>query len=314
MINFDTKRLYSIEDLDDILEEHKDIKFIKKRKSGEFANVPFAFDIESSSFTKNDEKQAIMYAWAFGIVNKVILGRTWEEFLLLLEKIINFYDLNLKRRIIIYIHNLEFEFQFFRKYFDWDKVFALDNRDVLFAITTSGIEFRCSYHLSGYKLETTLKHLHIYNIEKKVGDLNYKLIRHSKTPLTEKEKGYILNDVMGLLMYIAEEIEDNQNNITKIVYTQTGKVRKLCKSYCLPQGKNKGGNFWKYRKLISDLTISSVDEYLIMKESFQGGFTHANSWKVGRIYNNVTSFDFTSAYPFVCLCTVLPELLHIQVP
>lgn len=298
--------IYSVSDLDSILDKHKDIKFIKQRRKGEIANAPFSFDIETSSFydTKNN-KTAIMYAFAVGIVDSCIIGRTWEEFLFICKRLVSFYGLNLKRRIIIYIHNLEFEFQFMRKYFSWDKVFAMDSRDVLFAITRDGIEFRCSYHLSGYSLEKTLEHLQHHKIEKLVGDLDYSLIRHSKTPMTEKELAYLRNDVLGLLAYIDEKI-DEEGNITKLSLTQTGEVRKLCKSYCYPKGKNKGNTFWNYRNIINKLTINSVKEYYMMKDSFAGGFTHANAWRVGKVYQNVSSYDFTSSYPAVLVAEKYP--------
>lgn len=299
-------KIYNINDLNSILEKHKNIKFIKQRKKCEYANAPFSFDIESSSFyNSKNEKQAIMYAWGFGIVDRVIIGRTWEEFIHLCNYLVKFYNLSINRRIIVYIHNLEFEFQFFRKYFKRNKIFAMDSRDVLFAITESGIEFRCSYHLSGYSLEKTLEHLSIHKIEKLVGDLDYKLIRHNKTPLKENELNYLRNDVLGLLAYIDEKILE-EGNITKIALTQTGEVRKLCKTYCYPKGKKDSNNFWKYRKMISNLTINSVDEYVMMKESFHGGFTHANAWRVGKIYKNVSSYDFTSSYPAVLVAEQYP--------
>ena len=47
----------------------------------EYYNIPAAFDIEVSSFYKEDTKQACMYVWQFGILNWVTYGRTWGEFL-----------------------------------------------------------------------------------------------------------------------------------------------------------------------------------------------------------------------------------------
>ena len=72
------------------------------------------------------------------------------------------YDLSLNKRIIIYVHNLSFEFQFFRKLFNWEKVFSLEQRKPLQAITVEGIEFRCSYLLSGYSLANLSKQLNKY--------------------------------------------------------------------------------------------------------------------------------------------------------
>ena len=44
------------------------------------------------------------------------------------------------------------------------------------------------------------------------------------------------------------------------------------------------------------LTLTK-EEYLIAKEAFQGGFTHANCFNVGLTFLDVASYDLTSAYP-----------------
>ena len=88
-----------------------------------YINVPMAFDIETTSTEADKQKFAFMYEWTFGIsVNdqvNICYGRTWEEFLGLMNEIINKYDLTLNNRIVVYVHNLAYEFQFMRKFFDW---------------------------------------------------------------------------------------------------------------------------------------------------------------------------------------------------
>lgn len=283
-------------DLSDIL---CDIEFIRKGKTEKIGNVPCVFDIEASSFYKDEEKQCTMYAWVLGINGKCIRGRTWYEFIISLNKITEYYKLNIEKRLIIYVHNLSYEFQWFKNYFEWEKVFATDTRKPLYAITKSGIEFRCSYLLSGYSLEKLSENLTKYKVLKKVGDLDYKLIRHSRTPLTEKEWGYILNDGLVVMAYIQEEIE-RMGNITKIPLTKTGYVRQLCRKKCL-QGDNK----WGYTKIISKLTMDEED-YKQFKRTYMGGFTHANINYVGKTIKDVHSFDFSSSYPAVMLSEKYP--------
>ena len=93
-----------------------------------YANVSCAFDIETSSFYQNKEKKAIMYACCLGLNGKLIMFRTWNEFISCINKIVDFYDISLQRRLIIYVHNLSFEFQFFRKLFEWETVFSSEDR------------------------------------------------------------------------------------------------------------------------------------------------------------------------------------------
>ena len=84
-------------DIEDILGK---IEFIKKGKNEYIANVPAVIDIETSSFYKNGEKQCCMYAFVFGINGRCIRGRTWQDLLYYLDRVINYYNLNSKRRMI----------------------------------------------------------------------------------------------------------------------------------------------------------------------------------------------------------------------
>ena len=65
-----------------------------------------------------------MYFWGFDLNGLCCYGRTWEEFVNYLNRISKILDLNVNRRLIIYVHNLGFEFQFMRKWFTFIKVLA----------------------------------------------------------------------------------------------------------------------------------------------------------------------------------------------
>lgn len=267
-----------------------EIEFVKKNKKLSYANCPSVVDIEASSFYYNKEKRATMYAWVFGLNGRCIRGRTWGELYATLNVVIKKYKLSLQKRLIIYVHNLGYEFQWFRHYFKWHKIFSIDSRKPLYAITENGIEFRCSYLLSGYSLEKLGENLTKYKVNKAVGDLDYNLIRHTQTHLTEKEWGYILNDGLVVMAHIQEEIE-RLGDITQIPLTKTGYVRELCRDNCL-----KGDYKYEYSRLIKSLTLTP-EAYLQLKRAYAGGFTHANANYVDRLLKDVHSFDETSAYP-----------------
>lgn len=196
-----------------------------------YFDVPAAFDIETSSFYYNGEKCACMYEWTLGIFGAVMIGRTWDEFISVMKKIVEILDLHREKRVVIYVHNLAYEFQFIRKWFEWETIFAIDTRKPIYALTTSGIEFRCSYLLTGYNLETVAKNLKTIQLRKRVGDLDYSLIRHSRTPLSDLEIGYCVDDVKIVMADIAERIVAS-GNITKIPLTKTGYVRQYCRGRC----------------------------------------------------------------------------------
>lgn len=300
------------------------VKQIKTNKKITYYNVASAYDIEASSFYDNfimkpENKRGLMYAWVFGIDEFTIIGRTWEQFIQLTNLITETLELSAEKRLIVYVHNLGYDFQFFRPYLTFDRVFALDMREPIQAVSEGGIEFRCSYKLSGYSLAKVGEHLTRHTVKKMVGDLDYNLIRTPKTPLKPKEKNYILHDALVVLAYIKEEIEDHDNDITKIPLTKTGKVRTYCRNACLhtfKSHKKRDPKFYRYHKLMTRLTIPSVFQYKLLRQAFMGGYTHGNHLHIGEICDNVASLDETSAYPYVMVSQLYPmskgELITIK--
>lgn len=300
-------KYYNPKEITKVLEEMKnELKVVKKNDKTEFFNVASSLDIETSSCYSYDKKFAIMYEWTFGIHGKCFIGRTWQELIMLLNKVSNILYLDKNRRLIVYCHNLSFEFQFIRKWLEWDKIFSMDKRKPLYALSTIGIEFRCSYFLTGYKLETVGKNLSKYKVKKMTGDLDYSKIRHSKTPLTDEEIMYCLNDVRVVMAEIQERIE-RDGDITKIPLTKTGYVRNYCRNSCYYNGSHKKNTqkYHKYRKLMQNLTLSN-DEYNLLKRAFMGGFTHASAWWSNKILSDIVSWDFTSSYPAVLVMEKFP--------
>ena len=277
-----------------------DLPVVTNNKKISFYNVPCAFDIEVSSFYYNGEKNASMYIWQFGILNWVTYGRTWEEYQNFLAVLSEVLGLSEDMRLVVYVHNLAYEWQFVRKILKWDKVFFLDERKPVYAIT-GGYEFRCSLKLSSKSLAKVGEDLVKYKEHKHVGDLDYQLNRFHSTPLTDEELGYCEADIRVLLAYIQEKIETDKQ-IDYIPLTNTGYVRNHCRKACFRKYKD-------YKRLMSELTLDA-DEYSQLKRGFAGGFTHANARYVAegkeKPLENVGSFDFTSSYPAVMLTEQFP--------
>ena len=290
--------MISVEDYNTILRA----KTHKKRannESIEYINYAFSFDTETSSFYEGEEKRCTMYMWGFGYGDKCLTGRKWGEFLDLLEELVKNLNLNLHRRIVVYVHNLGYDFQFFHRWLKLNKVFSIKEREPLYAVTCDGIEFRDSCLLSGVRLEKTAEMLTKHNIRKLVGDLDYDLVRHSETPISDQEMQYLINDCLVVTAYIEEQMEQ-YGGIAHIPYTKTGKVRKWCRSY-IEHHKDK----WLYRNLMQSLTLDE-EEYRLCKHAYMGGFCHANPNYVGECIDNVESFDFTSSYPAVMVSEFFP--------
>ena len=311
MTGYDFKRYEYKENISfirDALETVPSLVETSTYRNVEYVELPFSFDIETSSwYNLNNEKRGCMYCWQVGLNGRWLLGRTWKEFHDFINNLITILNLNLDRRIICWVHNLKYEFQFLQYKFTWNDIFAIDALTPVQAVADCGIEFRCSYIQSGKSLAKLGEDLTKYKLPKLVGDLDYKKLRHWKTHLTDKEMEYCRNDVLILNGYI-QELKDKGENISNILLTKTMYVRRDVRNRCFyGDGKHKRNTkeAKKYKQLMKALTLEP-DEYESVHAAFAGGFNHANARNANKTLLDVTSWDFTSSYPAVMLTEMFP--------
>ena len=271
------------------------------KKKLKYYNKACAFDIEVTSTIIDGKKAAFMYAWMLGLDGYCILGRTWEEFGYCVKEIIKYLKLDSHTLLPIYVHNLSYEMQFIKDRFKWSEILALSERQPIYCRAVCGIEFRCSYKLSGYSLAKVGENLRKYKVKKMVGDLDYSLVRNSKTKLSKEEISYCVHDVLVVMAYIQECIDD-EGWVCNIPLTKTGYVRRYVKHMTIGRGRNKNK---RYMAMIKKLTLEP-DEYLELRDCFQGGFTHASPIYSDELLTDVDAFDFTSSYPAVMLSEKFP--------
>ena len=272
-------------------------------------NIPCSFDIETSSFKIFGDKKACLYLWCLNINGSSIIGRTWKQF----RKIINRLSVAFKTEkqpLIIYVHNLGYEFQWMRKWFHWKDVFAVKERRPVRAEMTNGIIFKCSYILSNYALAYLGKNIvNKYLVQKDVGAVDYSLIRTPATSLTSQEIWYNVHDCQVVTSFIQEKIE-NEGGINKIPLTNTGYVRQYCREFCFTQFKSDPKIARKlkarYHERMKSLQIVSQCEYDQLHWAFGGGFTHASPTYSGQVVHNVGSADLASSYPAVMVMKKFP--------
>lgn len=283
-------------------------------KKIKYDDTIYSFDIETSSYLilngkiyqsseylnltekerKDSLKQSTMYIWMCGINNIVYYGRTWEEF----NEFLGMINKNSKYRKIFFIHNLAFEFQYLSGIFNFTDVKARKARKVMSAVIDEfNIEFRCTYMMSNAALAQLTK-LFQLPVEKKVGDLEYNLIRHSLTPLSTKELGYCEYDCLVIYEYIKKELEDYEY-IYNIPRTSTGHVRRELKELTY--------NDLGYRRTVYKAINTNPHVYNLLIEAFAGGYSHANWIYADTVLKNVDSWDFTSSYPFVMVTEKYPS-------
>lgn len=304
-----SETIHNPREIRNVLEEVKDqLEIVPGGKNKKYYNIACGFDIETTSFRDyKGQKCACMYEWTFGIGGAVIVGRRWCEFEDMLAEIVDALGLGPGLRLVVGVHNLAYEFQFIRKRLEWFNVFSMDERKPLYAVTTDGVEFRCTYLLSGYSLAKVGENLKTYPVQKVVGGLDYDLARNWKTPLTDLELLYCVNDVKVVMSYLQELIEEH-NSISNIPLTKTGFVRRYVRDSCFYEegvSRKKSRKRQRYRDIIKYLTLLP-EEYEQLARAFQGGFTHASPFFTGKIIEDVTSFDFTSSYPTVMIAERFP--------
>ena len=249
-----------------------------------------AFDYTQPPESYSDiDKINVLYIWQMSVDGVAYYGRTLDE----LKEFLNTLRAEYRGRLFVYVHNFSYEFQYLRNILEFSEVFARKPRKPIYARTESGIEFRCSYFLTGMSLESLPKNFRL-NIEKLSGFLDYDTLRSPLTVLTEKELSYCEHDVLVLHELIAQ-FKQIYKHIANIPYTSTGRIRRNVKKLMYP-----------IKKEISACT-PTPGIFQMLQAAFAGGYTHANAVHVGTVVEDVHSFDFASSYPAQMLLQKYPS-------
>lgn len=273
---------------------------IQKRRKGnpgtksraKYLDIVTAFDIETTAL--DDIEQSIMYIWQWQFGTEyTVIGRTWKEFDIFKERLCAHISDGVS--LVVYVHNLSYEFQFLRGiyHFDPEEVFAIKSRRVLkCTMEEKRLEFRCSYIHSNMSLAEYTRKMGAEHIKLSGVDFDYSKKRYPWTPLTEQELAYTLNDVLGLVEALIIEMQHDGDTLYTIPLTSTGYVRRDAKKAM------RGVSFGFVRNQLPDYQI-----YQMCREAFRGGNTHANRYYAGMVLHDVKSADRSSSYPDVqCNC------------
>lgn len=276
----------------------------KGQKKYEYRDCICAFDIETTNYKEIEE--SFMYIWQFCIWRDghyiVILGRTWKQFTLLLQYLNR--DMGKDQRIVTYIHNADFEFQFLSGIYPFkeDDVFCLDKRRIGKFTMMEKIEFRCSHKLTNLSLHTFTKQMGVKHRKLEGEKFDYSIIRTPGRALKRYELNYCINDVVGLCEAISEKLRREDDDLYSVVLTSTGYVRREAR-------KNWGtlNYHWRY-DIQPDLGLFDA-----LQEAFRGGNTHASRLFAFDILENVLSYDRSSSYPEVLVNHLYPggKMWHI---
>lgn len=265
-------------------------------------DIFYTFDIETTTLiTGIDEegnpiRNAIIWSGQFFDGTDFIQTRSLKDTIKRL-KIIADENKESPYKVAIFVHNLSYEFQFIKDFFNFEKILCTDTRKIISAETDQLI-FRCTYFLSNMSLRKFLQNENVPEKYQKT-EMDYLKNRYPWTELTREEIEYCANDVIGLHMAVQNRINHEHNqDINNLPLTSTGYVRKACRKAVTG---NKGNRFRFLKNRLDK------DTFLMCHEAFRGGNTHANKMYVKKVINNVGSFDERSAYPAVLLLEDYPQ-------
>lgn len=261
-------------------------------------DIFWTFDIETTTiitdYTDRPIREGIIWSGQFFDGTDYIQVRSLMDVIKQIQLISD--DNETPYKTCIFVHNLAYEFQFIKDFFDWDNILCTKERNIISA-ETDKLCFRCSYFLSNMNLEKFLKAENVPE-EYLKSKMDYNIMRFPWTDLTEDEKIYCRNDVVGLHYAIQNRINNELNqNINNLPLTSTGYVRKDCRKACAGSKSNRY-RFFKERP--------DEETFLMLQEAFRGGNTHANKDKANKVIHHVGQKDIQSSYPGVLLLYKYP--------
>ena len=278
------------------------LKLSSTKYKDKILNIGVAFDIETTSYysQKYDKELATMYIWQLGINKDTIIGRTWDEFVEVIDKLsewAHYHD----GIILCLVQNLSFEFQFIKGLLSWNKnkdgypdIFAKDDRTILYA-RYKNIEFRDTLALTAMPLSRYKKNYNL-DVAKLSGDLDYSLLRHSDTPVSNQEVAYCINDVQVLTDFFYKYLVEYYLKVDKrIPLTSTGIVRAEIKEEFNKMSKE---DKKRWRNRIQNAQPDETVYKFWRQYLFRGGYVHANTIACNYLWEEYfDSYDLKSAHP-----------------
>lgn len=281
-----------------------------KKKSATYSEVYMMFDTETSKhhqaskqlFGRYETQSNHVVAWTLSIrafnTNIVTLRGTKPSELVHCFKLIREY---LKaEKFFVFAHNLNYDWQFTRRFIMrelGEPTYQLNVKShypVLIEFE-NGMILRDSLILAAVSLERWARNLNVEH-QKAVGSWDYDLIRNQNHIFTEEELHYIENDTLAGVECLNKLAKMLNDAVCTLPLTNTGIVRRIVQRI----GKK------KYAKKSFNKMLVTWEEYQILEQVFHGGYTHANRYMVGYIWNDVICYDIKSSYPFCMMCKKFP--------
>lgn len=260
------------------------------RRERKCSPIVAAFDLESTNY---DDRIAFMYVWTFGIGDQIAFGRTWADLREFLANVRAEFCLSHSYQMIVFDHNLKFDFGFFCSELAIDgDLIAKSNHEVILSTVFDTFSFRDSYQYTEESLDKMGEQLGI----PKIHGYDYDKIRHHETPLTEEEHAYIKRDCEILLKYyqIQATIYGTPNRIP-LTATQRTKRIIVQQMHGADSSSRILAGMIKKRQLNPDVE----DDLKVLKKlrtAFFGGYNYVTTLYKNQVIEDVDDWDANSHY------------------
>lgn len=260
------------------------------RRERKCSPIVAAFDLESTNY---DDRIAWMYVWTFGIGDQIAYGRTWADLREFLANVRAEFCLSHSYQMIVFDHNLKFDFGFFCSELAIDgDLIAKSNHEVILSTVFDTFSFRDSYQYTEESLDKMGEQLGI----PKIHGYDYSKIRHHETPLTQEEHAYIKRDCEILLKYyqIQATIYGTPN---KIPLTATQRTKRIIvqQMHGADSSSRILAGMIKKRQLNPDVE----DDLKVLKKlrtAFFGGYNYVTTLYKNQVIEDADDWDANSHY------------------
>lgn len=254
-----------------------------------------SLDTETSHNHNPESPLGWIYQWAFCFGGETVVGRKPSELIATFNKIIKFYQLGKERKLIIYVHNLSYDWSYL---VDWlveeygqGKTLAIRSHHII-SYTNEYFCFKCSYLLSNKSLAKWSKDLGCEH-RKLEGFVDYEKVHFQDSKLTPRDWAYMVGDVETLRECLQRQLKLYGDNIVTIPLTATGYVRREIRRNFNADNHN----FKRFQE-----TRLCETTYKLCRREFAGGFTHGDRYKAGMTIEPkageiIKHRDFRSHYP-----------------
>ena len=261
-----------------------------------------AFDTETTKIVHNGQPVAFMYIWQMAIENESFYGRTWEELKSCLQKMKNEMHLATDYKLIVYIHNVKYDFGFYKCEVNLDgeeNFIARSKRTVLKHIMDDCFEVRDS----AVYTEEPLENMGVEVGIPKLKGYDYDKIRHHLTPLTPKELQYCENDVLILTRYFRLQAEKAGCSIYQLPLTYTQSIKRG-----INYEFSRESRIYQQMIMSRQLRDNEHDNHILdlLKHAFFGSFNYSSNIIRGITQENVAGIDISACYGAQCLLHPYP--------